>query len=69
LTTVGREGIVLRPKVQILIDKDPIVEKVLAEALADVKAGRVSKPHTSARGLIRDALRRGRELTKNRPVS
>jgi AbrB family looped-hinge helix DNA binding protein len=66
--TVGRNGIVLRPKVQILIDKDPVVEKALAEALADVKAGRVSKPHKSARAFVRDALQRGRELSKNRPV-
>ncbi len=66
--TVGRDGIVLRPKVQILIDKDPVVEKALAEALAEVKAGRVSKPQKSARTLVRDALQRGRELSKNRPV-
>ena len=66
--TLGRDGIVLRPKVQVLIDKDPAVERALAEALADVKAGRVSKPHRSARAAVRDALRCGRELSKNRPV-
>ena len=68
VATVSRQGIVLRQKVQVLIDKDPVVEKALAEALADVKAGRVSKSHKSARGLVRDTLKRGRELTKHRPV-
>jgi AbrB family looped-hinge helix DNA binding protein len=62
--TLGREGIVLRQKV--LVDRT--VEKELEAAMADVKAGRVGKPVKSARALVRNALRRGRELSKHRPV-
>jgi len=58
--TVGKEGVVLRPKV--LVDRDPVVEHALAEAEADVKAGRVSKPYRSARTLVRDAIRDGKRL-------
>ena len=52
----GREGIVLKPKM--LVDRG--LEDALAEAEADVKAGRVSKPYRSARALVRDALRAGK---------
>jgi len=54
--TASREGILLKPKV--LVDRD--LEQALAEAEADVKAGRVSKPYRSARALVRDAIRAGR---------
>ena len=49
------EGVLLRPKV--LVDRG--LEEALAEAEADVKAGRVSKPYRSARALVRDAVRAG----------
>jgi hypothetical protein len=54
--TASREGILLKPK--ILVDRD--LEQALAEAEADVKAGRVSKPYRSARALVRDAARAGK---------
>jgi AbrB family looped-hinge helix DNA binding protein len=44
-----RDGIVLRPKV--LVDRG--LERALEEALADLAAGRVSKPFKSARDLVR----------------
>src|SRR5947208_14412258 len=52
--------IVLRPK--ILVDRG--LEKALAEAEADVKAGRVSKPSRSAHALVRDAIRAGKRHGK-----
>lgn len=52
----GREGIVLRQK--ILVDRG--LEHALAEAEADVKAGRVSKPFTSVREFVRIAKQHGR---------
>ncbi|MEK7576856.1 MAG: AbrB/MazE/SpoVT family DNA-binding domain-containing protein [Patescibacteria group bacterium] len=64
--SVGREGILLKRK--ILIDHNPVVEAALKEALADIKAGRVSKSYKSARTLIRDAVRHGHELSKNKPI-
>ena len=52
-----RDGtIVLRPKV--LVDRG--LEKALAEAEADVRAGRVTGPYKSARALVRAAKRLGR---------
>ena len=62
--TPTKEGVLLRPKQ--LVDRKVELDRRLDEALADVKAGRVSKPYKSARTLVRDALGRGR--TKNRPV-
>src|SRR2546427_9610508 len=54
---LARDGrIVLQPK--ILVDRG--LEKALAEAEADVKAGRVSKPYKSAHALVRDAVRAGK---------
>jgi AbrB family looped-hinge helix DNA binding protein len=64
--TPTKEGVLLRPKQ--LVDRKVELDRRLDEALADVKAGRVSKPYKSARPLVRDALGRGRERTKNRPV-
>jgi AbrB family looped-hinge helix DNA binding protein len=64
--SVGCEGILLKRK--ILIDHNPAVEAALKEALADIKAGRVSKPYKSVRTLIRDAVRHGHELSKNKQV-
>jgi AbrB family looped-hinge helix DNA binding protein len=54
--TLGRDGIVLKPKV--LVDRG--LEEALAEAEADVQAGRVSKSYRSARALVRDAIRAGK---------
>ena len=48
-----RDGILLRPKV--LVDRD--LDDALKEALADVKAGRMSKPFKSARALVRSLKR------------
>jgi hypothetical protein len=44
---------------KILVDRG--LEEALAEAEADVKAGRVSKPYRSARALVRDAIRAGKQ--------
>lgn len=63
--TVVRGGVLLRAKA--VVDKVELSSR-LDEAIADVKAGRVSKPYRSARALVRDALKPGRERTKNRPV-
>ena len=55
---LARDGrIVLQPK--ILMDRG--LEQALADAEADVKAGRVSKPYRSARALVRDAIRAGKQ--------
>ena len=55
------DGVLLKPKV--LVDR--ALEEALAEAEADVKAGRVSKPYRSARALVRDLKkRRGRHVRK-----
>jgi AbrB family looped-hinge helix DNA binding protein len=54
--SLGREGIILKPKV--LVDRD--LEAALTEAQADVQAGRVSKPYRSARALVRDARAAGK---------
>jgi AbrB family looped-hinge helix DNA binding protein len=48
-----REGILLRPKT--LVDRD--LNNALKEALADVAAGRMSKPFKSARALVRSLKR------------
>jgi AbrB family looped-hinge helix DNA binding protein len=48
--------IVLRP--EILVDRG--LQEALAEAAADVKAGRVSKPFKSVREFVRIAKRHGR---------
>lgn len=53
--TVSRRGVVLQPKVVV----DRPLDDALAEAVADVKAGRVSKPYRSASALVRDLKRRG----------
>ena len=52
-------GVLLKPKV--LVDR--ALEEALAEAEADVKAGRVSKPYRSAHALVRDAIRAGKRQT------
>lgn len=52
----GRHGIVLKPKV--LVDRG--LEDALAEAEADVRAGRVTGPYKSARALVRAAKRYAR---------
>ena len=39
------------------------LEQALAEAAADVKAGRASKPYRSVREFVRDAIRHGRRHT------
>ncbi len=54
--SLGREGILLKPKV--LVDRD--LEEALAEAEADVQAGRVSKPFKSVREFVRIVKRHGR---------
>jgi AbrB family looped-hinge helix DNA binding protein len=51
-----KEGILLRPKM--LVDRD--LKSALKEALADVAAGRMSKPFKSGRALVRSLNRRGR---------
>lgn len=48
-----KEGILLRPKT--LVDRD--LNNALKEALADVAAGRMSKPFKSARTLVRSMKR------------
>jgi len=59
------QGVLLKPKA--LVDRD--LEEQLAKAVADVKAGRVSKPYASARALTRDAIRAGkRHKRRARPT-
>lgn len=56
-----REGILLRPKM--LVDRE--LNNALKEALADVAAGRMSKPVKSARALVRSLnrpVRRARSM-------
>lgn len=65
-TMLGREGAIIRPVE--LVPRKVDIERELEAAMADVKAGRMSKPFKSARALVRDARRRGRELSKNRSV-
>ncbi len=65
-TSLGREGALIRPVE--LVPRKVDIDHELEAAMAEVKAGRVSKPFKSARALVRDTLRRGRERTKNRPV-
>ena len=50
-TVLTPEGALTRPVE--LRPKKVDVESALAEAMADVKAGRVSKPYRSARALVR----------------
>ena len=57
-TVLTREGALTRPVE--LHPKKVDLEEALAEAEADVKAGRVSKPYRSARALVRDAIRAGK---------
>ena len=54
------DGVLLKPKV--LVDR--ALEEALAEAEADVRAGRVSKAYRSAGALVRDLERRGRHARK-----
>ncbi len=68
-TVLTREGALTRP-VEPKGRKSDDLERALAEAEADVQAGRVSKPYTSAHALARDAIaagkrRRRRAGTKN----
>lgn len=58
-TVLTREGALTRP-VEIRAKKVDL-EEALAEAEADVRAGRVSKPYRSARALVRDAVRAGKQ--------
>jgi len=57
-TVLTRDGALTRPVE--LHPKKVDVESALAEAMADVKAGRVSKPYRSAHALVRDAIRAGK---------
>ena len=63
--SVVRGGVLLRAKD--VVDKVEL-DRRLDEALEDVAAGRMSKAYKSARALVRDATRRGRERAKNRAV-
>ena len=54
--TVGRDGIVLRPKV--VVDERVQVKKRLERAEADVKAGKVLGPFASARAALRAVRQR-----------
>jgi AbrB family looped-hinge helix DNA binding protein len=58
-TVLIREGALTRP-VELTSKKIDDLEEALAEAEADVKAGRVSKPYQSAHALVRDAVAAGR---------
>ena len=61
-TSVSNGVVVLRMKD--LVDRHPAVEARLAEAEADVQAGRVHGPFASVQGLtrsLRGAARRGRK--------
>ena len=55
------QGVLLKPKA--LVDRG--LEQALAEAEADVKAGRVSKPFKSVREFVRIAKRHGRARTRH----
>jgi AbrB family looped-hinge helix DNA binding protein len=66
-TSFTREGAAIIRPVD-LVPRKVDIEQELKAAMADVKAGHVSKPFKSARALVRDALRHGRESAKNRPV-
>jgi AbrB family looped-hinge helix DNA binding protein len=60
-TVVVRQGALTRPvdpKARKVDDRG--LELALADAEADVKAGRVSKPYDSPHALVRDALAAGR---------
>ena len=65
-TSLGREGAIIRPVD--LVPRKVDIKKELDAAMAEMKSGRVSKPFKSARALVRDALRHGREGAKNRPL-
>lgn len=58
--TAVKDGVLIRPKVVV----DRVIESALAEGLADVAAGRVSKPYRSARALVRDAVRAGKRQAR-----
>jgi AbrB family looped-hinge helix DNA binding protein len=58
-TVLTREGALTRP-VELRPRKIDDLEEALAEAEADVKAGRVSRPYRSAHALVRDAVAAGR---------
>ncbi len=61
--TVGLRGVFLQPK--IVVDRP--LEAALDEAMADIKAGRLSKRFKSARALTRDIQRRNRSVrSKNK---
>ncbi len=61
----GRE-VMLRPK--ILVDRDPELEQALAEAEADIKAGRVYGPYEGAAQAIK-GLHRAIKEERRRPAS
>jgi AbrB family looped-hinge helix DNA binding protein len=68
-TVLTRRGALTRP-VELKPRKLDDLEEALAQAEADMKAGRVSKPYRSAHALVRDSLaagkrRRARAGTKN----
>jgi AbrB family looped-hinge helix DNA binding protein len=58
-TVLTREGALTRP-IELRPRKIDELQEALAEAEADVKAGRVSKPYNSARALVRGAIAAGR---------
>jgi len=62
-TVLTPEGALTRPVE--LHPKKVDVESALAEAMADVKAGRVSKPFKSVREFVRIAKRHGRARPRN----
>lgn len=62
-TVLTRDGALTRPVE--LRPKKVDVETALAEAEADVKAGRVSKPFKSVREFVRIAKRYGRARPRN----
>jgi AbrB family looped-hinge helix DNA binding protein len=55
-TTATKDGVLIRPKA--VVDRD--VKSALEEAMADVRAGRVSKPFKTVREFVRLAKRHGR---------
>ncbi len=58
-TVLTPEGALTRP-VELKRKRVDDLEDALAEAEADVKAGRVSRPYQSAHALVRDALAAGK---------
>jgi len=62
----GRE-VMLRPKV--LVDRDPELEQALAEADADIKAGRIYGPYEGAPQAIKGLSRAVKEERRRAAIS